>query len=230
MYKAKTHTKFPSLVLQNPTQLQPTKATERQNRLWGEDFSVLKVLPTDVLGKLYVFGHNCHPFSMNCAEVDIFQKPNQISLCSFLQSQYGTTWKGMSYLPTSRANSWTHWEKGIFLIRSSVLFWNQWISQRAMVPSQYFWGFLTFPALRKIVCGALPSMVGQNFILAGSSLPDIDGPASAAIWANCQVGDDSGDLPISPRLSVSSTSPNSLWVGSSLGMEGSLPLEWGVHQ
>ena len=33
-------------------------------------------------------------------------------------------WKHKSYLPTSRAISWTSHEKGSFLIRSSVLFWN----------------------------------------------------------------------------------------------------------
>ena len=43
----------------------------------------------DALGKLNVFGHNCHLFSMNLTEVDIFQEPNQICLYSFLQSQYG---------------------------------------------------------------------------------------------------------------------------------------------
>ena len=38
-------------------------------------------------------------------------------------------------------------------------------------------------------------MVGQSFLLAGSSLPNIDGLASSAIWANYWVGNDSGDLP-----------------------------------
>ena len=46
-------------------------------------------------------------------------------------------------------------------------------------------------------------MVSQSFLLAGSSPPDIDGPYSAAIWANCWVGDDSSNLPTSSNLSVS---------------------------
>ena len=74
-----------------------------------------------------------------------------------------------SYLPTSRAISLTSHEKGIFQIRSPVLFWNWQISQRATVPSWYFWGFFTWPALRNSFWGVLPPMVGLCFLLAGSS-------------------------------------------------------------
>ena len=75
----------------------------------------------------------------------------------------------------------------------------------------------------------LPPMVGWNFLQAGSSLPDIDGPASAAIWANCWVGDDPGDLPTSYNCSASMTllliSSWSSWgscvgAGTSTGVEG----------
>ena len=87
MYKAKTHTKFPSLV---PNKSHTTYNKQKdQNRFWGEDPLVLKVLSTDVPGKLTVYGHNCHLFSINCTEVGIFQKPNQICLYSLLQSHYG---------------------------------------------------------------------------------------------------------------------------------------------
>ena len=57
-------------------------------------------------------------------------------------------WKCKSYLPTSRAISQTNHEKGSFLMRSSVLFWNCWISQRATVPGWYFLVFFTLPAQR----------------------------------------------------------------------------------
>ena len=83
----------------------------------------------------------------------------------------------------------TSHEKGSFLIRSSVLFWNCQISQTATVPGWYFLVFLTLPAWRNSFWGALPPTVGQSFLLTGSS-PEADGPASAAIWANCQVGND----------------------------------------
>ena len=98
-------------------------------------------------------------------------------------------WKCMSVLPTSWAISQTSREKGSFQIRSSVLFWYHQILQRATVPGQYFLVFFTFPAFRNSFHGALPPMVGQSFLWAGSS-PKADGPASAAIWANCQVGND----------------------------------------
>ena len=104
-------------------------------------------------------------------------------------------WKCKSYLPISRAISQTNHKKGSFQIRSSVLSWNCWISWRATVPSQYFWVFLTLPALRNSFQGALPPMVGQSFFLAGSFPPNVHGSASAAIWANFQVGNDDGDLP-----------------------------------
>ena len=101
-------------------------------------------------------------------------------------------WKHRSVLPTAWAVSLTSREKGSFLMRSSVLFWNHQISQRATVPGQYFLVFFTFSALRNSFWGALPPTVGWSFLLAGSS-PKTDGPASAAIWANCWVGDDDSD-------------------------------------
>ena len=113
-------------------------------------------------------------------------------------------WKHRSYLPTSRAISWTSHEKGSFLMRSLVLFWNCPISQRATVPGQYFLVFLTLPAQRNSFEGALPPTVGWSFLQTGSS-PKADGPASTAIWANCQVGDDDGDLPTSSSHLASST-------------------------
>ena len=172
-------------------------------------------------GKLNVFGHNCHPFGMNCVEVGVFQKTNQICLCCFLQSQYGTCLEAMSYLPTSRAILQTSHEKGIFQIRSSVLFWNWQILQRALVPGWYIWGLFTFPAFRDSFWGTLPPTVGWSFLLAGSSPPSMDGPASAATWANCQVSDVSGDLPSSPSLSASLTH---CAISSGVGLVPSLEL------
>ena len=132
-------------------------------------------------------------------------------------------WKHRSYLPTERAISWTSCEKGSFLIRSSVLFWNCQISQRATVPGQYFLVFLTFPAWRNSFQGALPPTVGQSFLQTGSS-PKADGPASAAIWANCWVGNDDGDLPTSSSHLASSTclSASSTIFSTSLMGEGFL--------
>ena len=132
-------------------------------------------------------------------------------------------WKCKSYLPTSRAISWTSHEKGSFLIRSSVLFWNCQISGRATVPGWYFLVFLTFPAWRNSFWGALPPTVGQSFLLTGSS-PEADGPASTAIWANCWVGDDDGGLPTSSSHLASSThlSASSNFFSSSLTGEGFL--------
>ena len=132
-------------------------------------------------------------------------------------------WKCKSYLPTSRAISQTSHEKGSFLIRSSVLFWNCQISQRATVPGWYFLVFLTLPAWRNSFQGALPHTVGWSFLLTGYS-PKADGPASTAIWANCQVGDNDGDLPTSSRCLASSThlSASSNIFSSSLVGEGFL--------
>ena len=126
-------------------------------------------------------------------------------------------------LPTSRAISRTSHEKGSFLIRSSVLFWNCQISQRATVPGWYFLVFLTLPTWRNSLWGALPPTVGQSFLLTDSSSKS-DGLASAAIWANCQVGADDGDLPTSSSHLASSThfSASSNLFSSSLAGEGFL--------
>ena len=79
-------------------------------------------------------------------------------------------------------------------MRRSVLFWNQHILQRATIPGWYLQGFFTILAQRNSFWGVLPPMVSLRFLLAGSSLLT-DGPASAAIWANCWVSDDSGNSP-----------------------------------
>ena len=115
-------------------------------------------------------------------------------------------WKCMSVFPTSWAISRTSHENGSFQIRSSVLFWYCQISQRATVPGWYLLVFLTFPAFRNSFWGALPPMVGQSFLWAGSS-PEADGLASAAIWTNCWLSNDDGDQPTSASLLTSSTHP-----------------------
>ena len=132
-------------------------------------------------------------------------------------------WKCRSVLPTAWPISWTSHEKGSFLMRSSVLFWNHRITRRATVPGQYFLVFFTFPALRNSFWGALPPTIGRSFLLAGSS-PKTDGPASSAIWANCQVGNDDSDLPTSSSHLASSThlSASSTVFSTSLVGEGFL--------
>ena len=119
-------------------------------------------------------------------------RPTKNASAASCRHMMALPWKCRSVLPTAWAISQTSHEKGSFLIRSSVLFWNCQISQRATVPVRYFLVFFTFPALRNSFWGALPPMVRQSFLLTGSS-PKTDGPASAAIWANCWVGDDDGD-------------------------------------
>ena len=86
-------------------------------------------------------------------EVGIFHETNHICFCSFLQAYDGAPWKHKSYLPTSRAISWTNCKKGSFQMRSSMLFWNCWISQRASVPGWYFLVFFTLPAWRNFFWG-----------------------------------------------------------------------------
>ena len=109
-------------------------------------------------------------------------------------------------------------------MRSFVLFWKCQISRRATVPVQYFLVFLTLPAWKNSFQRVLPPMVGQSFLLTGSSLPDVDGPASAAIWANCQVSNNEGDLPTSSSHLASSThfSASSTCCSTSLPGKGSL--------
>ena len=114
-------------------------------------------------------------------------------------------WKHRSYLPTSRAILQTNHEKGHFQIRSSVLFWYWHILQRAIVPSQYLWVFFSFPAVKYSFLGSFPPTVGGNFFWAGSSPPNIEGLALVAICANCQNGNDYGDLPVSSSCSASTT-------------------------
>ena len=132
-------------------------------------------------------------------------------------------WKCKLVLPAALAISQTSHEKGSFWMRSLVLFWNRQISQRATVPGQYLLVFFTFPDLRNSFWGALPPTIWQSFLLAGSS-PKTDGPASAAIWANCWVGNNDGDWPTSSSCLASSTclSVSSTVFSTSLVGEGCL--------
>ena len=65
-------------------------------------------------------------------------------------------------------------------------------------------GLFYMPSLKEFLLGGFASMVGQSFLLAGSS-PKADGLASVAIWANCWVGDDDGNRPTSSSCLASST-------------------------
>ena len=105
-----------------------------------------------------------------------------------------------------------------------MLFWNCQISQRATVPGWYFIVFLTLPAWRNSFQGALPPMVSQSFLLAGSSSPSVDGPASTAICTNCQVSIDKGDLPTPLSFSASAI----LLIISSACRGASLAGVWGA--
>ena len=137
-------------------------------------------------------------------------------------------WKCMLYLPTCMAILQTSHEKGSFWIRSSVLFWNYCISCRATVPGWYLLGFFTWPACKNSFWGALPPTVGQSFLWAGSSPPNLDGPASTAIWTNCWVGNDDGDCPTPLQLLSSSThfSISSALGGASLTRDGGWMGRW----
>ena len=77
----------------------------------------------------------------------------------------------------------------------------------------YFWG------------GALPPMVGWSFLRAGSSPPNLDGPDSTAIWANCWVGNNDSDLSTPSSCSasaylliISPASGGASWAGDGGGL------------
>ena len=125
-------------------------------------------------------------------------------------------------MPTSRAILCTSHEKGSFQIRSSVLFWNCHILWRVSIPGQYLLGLFTLSACKNSFQGALPPTVGQSFLQTGSSPPNLDGPASTAIWANCQMGNDEGDLPTPSNCPASSILHNisSALGGTSLARDG----------
>ena len=91
------------------------------------------------------------------------------------------------------------------------------------MPGRYFLVFFTCPALRNSFWGALPPTVGWSFLLAGSS-PKVDGLASAAIWANCWVGNNNSNQPTSSSHLASSThlSASSNICSTSLAGEGFL--------
>ena len=103
-----------------------------------------------------------------------------------------------------------------------MLFWNCRISWRATVPGWYLLGFFTWPAHKNSFWGALPPVVGQSFLQASSSPPNLDGPASTAIWTNCQVGDDDSDCPTLSNCSAASThlSISATFGGASLTGDG----------
>ena len=98
-------------------------------------------------------------------------RPTTYASAAFCRHIMVLPWKHKSYLPTSRAISWTNHKKGSFLMRSSVLFWNHQISQRATGPDWYFLVFLTFPAWRNSFWGALPPTVCWGFLWLAPPYP-----------------------------------------------------------
>ena len=72
------------------------------------------------------------------------------------------------------------------------------ISYLSTCSGWYLLGFFTWPAYNNSFWWALPPTVGLSFLHSGSSLPNLDGPASTAIWINCWVDNDNGDCPTSP--------------------------------
>ena len=142
-------------------------------------------------------------------------------------------WKCRSYLPTSRVISRTSHEKGSFLIRSLVLFWNCQISQRATVPGQYFLVFLTLPDWRNSFQGALPPMVGWSFLWTGSSLKEMaqplqpSGPTVRLAMMTVTFPYPPAVLPPQPASQpLPLSSPPPLWVRALwLGMGGALEKE-----
>ena len=123
-----------------------------------------------------------------------------MSSAAFCTVRTMCTWKHRSYLPTSWVILQNRCENGHLHMRGSVLFWNQQISQRATILSQYLQGLLSGAAFRNSLHGALPPIVGQSFLWAGSSPAGIEGPASAAICTSCLVGDDPSNCPTSSSL------------------------------
>ena len=72
-------------------------------------------------------------------------------------------------------------------------------------PQSVLLGLFHLPSSEEFLPGGLASNSRLELPPAGSSPPNVDGPASAAIWANYQVSGNSGDLPKSPNIAVSST-------------------------
>ena len=131
---------------------------------------------------------------MDHAKAGVFQEPNQIGLCSFLQGQNGMHLEvhvKSSHFKGYLAN---YMQKREFAYKKVCTFLKVMDSHRATVPSWYLWDFFTLPAFSNSFLGALLPMIGQSFLLAGFSLPDVDGPASAAIWTHCQVGNNPSNL------------------------------------
>ena len=67
-------------------------------------------------------------------------------------------WKHKSYLPTSRAILQINCRKGSFWMRSSVLFWNHQISQRATVPRLVLPCLLYLTSLEEFLLGGFASL------------------------------------------------------------------------
>ena len=95
------------------------------------------------------------------------------------------TWKHRSYFQTSWAIFWIGCKKGCLYMRSSVLFWNWQLSQRATVLGWCFEGFFSMPAFRNSLWGLVSHC--QLEFLSGWLLPTGSGvlapwPSAPAAW------------------------------------------------
>ena len=178
------------------------------------------------LAKLNILGHNCHLFCMYGAKrLASSMRPNQVYFCSLLQAYYSALpWKCKSNLPTSKAISQTSCEKGSFLIRSLVLFWNCQISQKSNCARPVLPGLFNFSSLEKFLLGGFASH-GQSelppdWLLPWSRWPSLQQPSGPTVG----ISNDNGDLPTSSSHLASSTclSASSTIFSTSLMGEGFL--------
>ena len=98
------------------------------------------------------------------------RSPTKYASAASCRHNMACAWKCRSYLPTSRVILQTSHEKCSFWIRSSMVFWNWWISWRATIPSWYFWGFFSSAACKNSFWGGLASH-GRLELLANWLLP-----------------------------------------------------------
>ena len=113
-----------------------------------------------------------------------FRKADQISLCSFLQeSGWQAPGSACQIFQLPGLFCKLNVRRGVYRLgaQSSDLV-------ESHRPQPVPLGLLHFSGLQELLPGSLAYHVGLSFFWASSSPPDIDGPASAAIWANCWVG------------------------------------------
>ena len=129
---------------------------KKQPRTTEKETDFKRATPIDLACQLDVFWHYYYRLCMDSTHVGNLREVCQVIFHGFLKCCHGMHLESEVIGPCTWAILCTSHTNGHLWMSSSVLFWYFLILKRAIIPSQYLWGFFN-PAFKKFFVGGLPT-------------------------------------------------------------------------